>query len=257
MSDSLVVELADLPDEHEAGRFLLPSVRVVNDGQTAEEVSRRLNLLEGDLALSVRSPDGDRTRHHAATVIDSLPRQTTVDPGETLGAGVFASHTNHGVPFTTPGRYELVAEYAPDRTTSLTSDPVAFTVVDADPSTAELTALTGREDVCRAVARYSFDEPTASVREAFETLSTRFSGTPEGVVAALFLLGRRDDVSADDPAFGLADPVTTARYVSALAAPNPERHQLCQAFLASLSADTRAEEVAAAVAACEPYPTHP
>lgn len=234
MSDVLTVSLTGLCDTHVAGRFLLPALRVTNAGDDARDVSRRLNLLEGDVAVLARRPDGQTTRHRGAVTLDSLPRRATLPPSHYIEAGLFASYTSAGVTFDTPGRYELAVEYVADGDTEVRSEWTALAIVDPGESTAELASVAGRESVCRAVGLYAVDEPSDSAVQALERLASDFSETSEGTLASLALAGRRDTVDAASPVFDRVDPLTTARYLTALTAPIPERHPLCRAFLDSL-----------------------
>lgn len=242
MASSIVVDLVDVPARLARGEFLVPTVRVRNDGSEPTAVSARLNLLEGDLLVRCTTPDDDRIQLQGRVTIDSFPREVELAPGERLEAGVFLAYTSNGFVFETPGPYRLVAEYDPGgRRDPIESDPVELQVVE--PTSDErrrLASLTTDDAVGRAIALAGLDDPDPEVTRRLETVADEFADRREGAIARLTLAATDDDRAVDvvGGLLGQWEPTTVARWISALSAPATDSDPIVAAFLSSLEADS-------------------
>lgn len=242
MASSIVVDLVDVPPRLARGEFLVPTVRVRNDGSEPTTVNARLNLLEGDLLVRCTTPDDDRIQLQGRVTIDSFPREVELAPGERLQAGIFLTYTSNGFAFETPGPYRLSTEYDPGgRRGPIESDAVELQVVE--PTSDEgrrLASLTTDDAVGRAIALAGLDDPDPEVTRRLETVADGFPDRREGAIARLTLAVADDDQAVDvvGDLLGRWEPMTVARWITALSVPATDSDPLVAAFLSSLEADS-------------------
>lgn len=236
---SISVTLTHLPDTLTSGEFLVPSVRVRNDGADPARVSGRLNLFEGDVTVH-RVRGNDRTTLRGAATVDSFPRPVELDPGEALESGLFLAYTSEGMSFAAPDSYRLRAEYDPGNGRPMETSEAA-TLRVTEPGTDEARELAGLVDepVARAIALCSLDADPSTVGP-LETLAERFPERREGALASLALATIEEATAppADQDALGRAfehhSPTALARWISALVGPAAEAPSLVEAYLAYL-----------------------
>jgi hypothetical protein len=103
----------------------LIAVLTVLPGDEPVRVSARLNLIEGDLVVTVTGPGGTAARCAWPWPVDSQGRQVDLAPGRRLVGAVPLIGTDASTPlFASPGAYTVVAEYDAAPGLHLSSAPV-------------------------------------------------------------------------------------------------------------------------------------
>lgn len=244
MTEQISVELGNVPDTLDRGEFVIPTLRIRNDGGNPITVSSRLNLFEGDVLVWCTEPSGERIQLRGVLMIDSFPRETEIAPGQQLESGLFLSYTSAGFTFDTPGSYQLHVEYDPSSGQGMiASTPVQIQIVE--PTTdkiRKLAELTMDDEVGRAIALSSLDTISSTAGDQLEALVTQAPETTEGMVAQLVLSTIANEVDADDTSlqriFTDQDPVTIAHWITAIAAPAATDDSLTKTFLSYLEEQT-------------------
>lgn len=163
------------------GMSVLCLVRLVNRGPAPVPVSARLNLMEGDLALTVRGPDG-AVRRLTGWQADTPLRRVTLAPGEEIVNLVNLLATDAGPVFPVPGSYEIAADftYAPAQP-ALRSNPVAVTLrAPASEEEREVARLLEDGKLREAILLATPDSAPAALLAL-----AQHAGTPDGRFAAL------------------------------------------------------------------------
>lgn len=212
----LTLEL-EAPEPIVVGLSALVIVRVINGGSTAASVSSRLNLMEGDMRLSIEDPGGD-TRELKGWQADTAARRVDLPPGHQIEGGINLLWTDAGAAFPKAGRYVLRAEYdpAPDAET-IVSPPLAVTArLPRNAAERDAASILEDEPVRKALVWAQSDaEP-----DKLKALAQKLPDTLDGKLAGLLLSGSGvDDPASADAAFQSADPVTLAHRITALSTP--------------------------------------
>jgi hypothetical protein len=191
----------DLPAEVFVGEFVTATVTLANTGDTAREVTSRLNLAEGYLRFHHVLPDG-AVEQVRDVVVACGPRGTTqLDPGESLTARMQVYFTSEGVTFDKPGTHVVRAELDVDTLTTVRSNRVtvyvrtAATEAEVEISTQMLDPGVGRS---LALGDFGADEEArrrlAVVAEAHHDVDT---GAAAALVLANSLARRHTDIRGD------------------------------------------------------------
>ena len=213
------------------GRAGLARIEIVNRGTAPILVSRRLNLMEGDLQLWVTDPSGAR-RKAPGWQVDSGPDRIELGPDRRLVGALNLLDAGDGPLLPKPGRYGLAVSYHP--------------APGADPVASEELAIavgTPQDEKDRALAELLEDEAlrrTLMFGEAdaapssLSALADGFGGTLEGEMARLI----RDEGSPDwRRAWEALHPEPLALAVLSLATPRSGTGlALAQSFAAWLGA---------------------
>jgi hypothetical protein len=219
-TSGLSVEL-HVPETAVLGLPVLAALSVRNLGQSALNVSTRLNLMEGDVRLSVNDPTGKRrVVTGAGGQPDTALRQVTLPPARQLVAGINLFYTDGGDTFREAGRYVLQAEYlASPQTGWVASAPVPISVQQplshADAGVADLLK---REDAKLAVTLAEADRAP----DELKGLAERFPDTLAGKLARLILTGSGGTARgavASDEFFLTTNPITTALLITLVSTP--------------------------------------
>jgi hypothetical protein len=197
------------------GLSALVIVRVINKSPAPATVSSRLNLMEGDVRLSIEGPHG-ATRALKGWQADSAARRVELPPGHQLEGAINLLWTDAGAAFPEPGHYVLRAEYDPSpNAETIVSPPV--TVTARSPRTKEerdVASMLDGEPIRKALV-WAQAEPEA---DKLQTLAQQYPKTLDGKLAGLLLSGGGDRAHAD-LAFQSPEPVTLARWITALSTP--------------------------------------
>lgn len=241
MTTDISAELTSVPDSKARGEFVLPALRIRNEGSEPVTVSNRLNLVEGDVLVRCTDPNGQRDQLRGVITVDSLPRTVELSAQQWLESGLFLFYTSDGFTFDTLGSHELIVEYHPDFSeTTVTSDPVDLRITEpTDEETRTLADETMVDEVCRAIALCGLEtEPTAV--DGLETLGERFPDRPEGAIARFVLaeISDTDEVDLTD-VFDQRCPTTTARWITAILSSESTEEPTKQAYLDSLNRSER------------------
>ncbi|WP_426322492.1 hypothetical protein [Microbacterium sp. E-13] len=205
-SDGLELRLRPVAESVPLDRIAFAEVELVAVGEGSGPVSARLNLVEGDLEILVRSPAGTPVRAAWPWPVDSAPRSVELAPGERLVASVPLLSSGSEPLFPVPGRYELVARFAVRPGVTLESNPAALT--RTAPEDAAVAAGLGDRDVLQSLLG------AGVIGAASPKLERLARSSDVGTAAAANLaLGRVEALAraADDPA--------VARAVAALLPP--------------------------------------
>ena len=211
------------------GLSVLAIVRATNCGDAPVSVSARLNLMEGDLHLTVTGPDGS-ARGIRGYQADTALRQATLGPREQLVGAINLLWTDIGPTFPEPGSYRLRAEYFPSpKIGSVRSEPVS--VVARGPKTdAEREAAALLEDATlrEALIRGRADDAPDQLR----ALAACSVPTPDADLAHLLVhAGGADSGDALDS----SDPIRRATLIMALSTPYSNAgRRLADQFVAQL-----------------------
>lgn len=194
------------------------TVVVTNRGPAPVTISYRLNLMEGDVRLSILGPDG-ATRVLKGWQADTALRRVTVPPGWHIEGTMNLLWSEAGATFPSPGPYVLRAEYDPSpQEKTVVSLPTA--VAARLPQTAEergvahlLTDFRVRDAIVLAKSEIGPEKLLVLAQQSGETL--------DGKLARLLLLGSAaaDGEPGSEDALPLADPITLARWVGMLSSP--------------------------------------
>lgn len=192
-------------------------IRLINRGSAPVNVSSRLNLMEGDVRLSVEDPDGT-TRAFKGWQADTAARRVELPPRHQIEGGINLLWTDAGAAFPKPGRYVIRAEYDPSpNSETIVSAPM--TVAARSPRSADerdAASILEDEPVRRALVWAQSD----SAPEKLRALAQQFPDTLDGKLAGLLLSGGdASDRAHADAAFRATDPVTLARWITALSTP--------------------------------------
>lgn len=139
----LVVEA---PAELPLDEALVVVVRLRNDGDVPVTTSSRLNLVEGDLSVWVRSGDGPQVRVEWPWPVDSGSREATLTPGrELVGSALLLGPTL----FPAAGDHSVLATFAAAPAVEVSATPVVVrrTPPDDDAGRAGQRALEDPEVV--------------------------------------------------------------------------------------------------------------
>ncbi|MEK6283167.1 MAG: hypothetical protein AABN95_22655 [Acidobacteriota bacterium] len=171
------------------GLSVLGTLRVTNRGATSVTISSRLNLMEGDVRLTVFGPDTS-PRELRGWQADTILRQATLAPNEQLVGSMNLLQTEAGPVFPTPGRYQLQAEFSPSpRDAPVTSPRIDVDVrspqTDAERGAAELLA---NEVVRQSIVLAQSDAAPNEIAQ----LAKKFPETLDGKLARLILAGTSD-----------------------------------------------------------------
>ena len=109
----------DLPERLPLAEPLVGVVRLTNDGTDPVATSSRLNLVEGDLSLTVTGPDGGVRQVRWPYPVDSGLRRVTLAPGAALEGGVLLLDDA-----ATPGTHRVAATFAPTPREEVVGAPV-------------------------------------------------------------------------------------------------------------------------------------
>lgn len=216
-----IVLTLTVPDTAVRGLAVIGMLTVTNRGASPATVSGRLNLSEGDVALLLTCPDGSTRRvGGAGGQPDTLPRQVTLSPGESIAASVNLMRTEVGLTFPESGRYVLQAEYAPHPAAALvTSAPVALTVAPLQgEEQLSVANYLSKENVSLALTLAEADRAPDELRE----LARRHPTTLEGKLARLILAGgdesAEDAATSDEPLEGM-NPMEAASLITSVSTP--------------------------------------
>jgi hypothetical protein len=229
----------DVQEPVVAGLSVFARIRVVNRGEAPLATSARLNLMEGDLALTVQDPDG-QTRTIKGWQADTALRRATLEPGDEIVNGINLLSTDAGPVFPAPGSYELTAEFTfSPQQPPVRSDPVVVS--------ARLPESDGEREVARLLQDDALRDAIllakpASAPEALRTLATQFAATPDGMLATLLLSAGDADKTptgfAADSGL-LATPESLALAVTMLQTPFSHiGRQIADCFTADLETRT-------------------
>ena len=110
-ADALGLRLElELPEQVQRGEFVAATVTLTNTGDRPRQVSAALNLAEGDMWLSLRTPAGDRVDVRDVVIACGPRRLVELEPGGSISGQLELLYTSRGVTFDQPGRYVLHAE---------------------------------------------------------------------------------------------------------------------------------------------------
>lgn len=188
LKDVLQVSL-DVPESLTIGEFVTAKIKVTNTSDGELEVSRSLNLAEGDLEMSVRLPEGDEVIVRDVVHLCGPARTADLEPGASLEADVQLFYTSTGHTFDKAGTYEVRALYSPrpGDPERIVSEARQITVHGPESTEAQAVAdLTMDPAVGLSFAFGDFGANT-DVAEKLKTLSTDHTATDTGTAAALVL----------------------------------------------------------------------
>ena len=100
----------ELPEQVARGEFVAATVTLTNTGDQPRQVSAALNLAEGDLWLSLRTPAGKPVDVRDVVIACGPRRLVELEPGGSITGQIELLYTSSGVTFDQPGRYRLHAE---------------------------------------------------------------------------------------------------------------------------------------------------
>lgn len=110
-----------LPEDVYIGEYVVAEMTLTNTGGEPREVSKHLNLAEGDLRLLHALPGG-QVEQVLDIVVACGPRETTVlQPGQSLTNRMQVFFTSEGVTFQEPGLHKVRAEFDLGNRTSVRS----------------------------------------------------------------------------------------------------------------------------------------
>lgn len=214
-SPELVVEL-EVKEPVIVGLSVLATLRVINRGATPVTISSRLNLMEGDLRLTVIGPDGS-PHDLCGWQADTILRQATVAPNEQLVGSINLLQTEEGPIFPTPGRYQIQVEFSPSpKNLAITSSLVAVNArapqTEAERGAAQLLA--------NGVVRQSIvlGQSDAAPDELAE-LAQKFPEMLDGKLAQLILAGTKDAAGPTTHFSSLESSLSDVALISALRTP--------------------------------------
>lgn len=145
-----------LPEDVYVGQYVVAEVVLTNTGDTAREVSSRLNLSEGDLRFLHALPDGD-VEQVRDIVLACGPRQLTVlQPGESMTSRMQVFFTSEGITFDRSGRHVVRAEFDADGSAVRSSRVVVNVRSASTEQEREIAATTLDTGVGRAFALGDF-----------------------------------------------------------------------------------------------------
>lgn len=192
-----------------AGLSALALLRIENAGIRPALVSARLNLMEGDVSLTVTDPGGGE-RLIRGWQADTGLHRVELPPGQSLLGVINLLDTPEGPVFPAPGDYRLRADYTPGpRAPAISAPPIPVTVVPRSGAEEELAALVTDPAVRRGLVLGDRDSAPDKLHE----IARRFPGTLEARLAGL-IVGDPDPEAADD-----GDPLATAYAIRALVNP--------------------------------------
>jgi hypothetical protein len=232
----------DVAEPVVSGLSVPATIRVVNRGSAPAMVSSRLNLMEGDLRLSIEDPDG-ATRVLKGWQADTQLRRVALPPGEQIESGTNLLWTVEGAVFPKPGAYTVQAEYDPSpRAETVVSAPLAVTVrLPRTEAERKLEALLKDGAVREAIVLGKSE----TAPDKLEVLAQQFPETFDGKLAELLLSANAvagSDV-ASDKAFQIADPITLARWITMISTPYSDAARgLTEKFTAFVEARSRASD---------------
>jgi hypothetical protein len=240
------------------GELARGALRVVNEQDTPQEVSARLNLAEGDVRLLVTRPDGSIRRAYSSRLVDSAARSVELGPGMALESGLGLFHAHTGPIFDEPGVYQIVAQY--DAAPGETLSTPALEVEARDPKTAEETALAQLLRDRAVAVSFELGEPqTVAAQAVLASMAERFAERREGRAARLIIAAAEGAPPAIDTAtadiVSAEGPLEAARTITALmSAATPNGSVVRDTLRAGLQR-ARSVQVSTAVAivATEPY----
>jgi len=211
-SSSLVLTL-EVQEPVVVGLSALGTLRVTNRATTPITISSRLNVMEGDVRLIVAGPDG-KHRDLRGWQADTILRQVVLAPNEQLVAHLNLLQTEEGSVFSSPGRYQLQAEFSPSlQSEAITSAPVEINVrapqTDVERGVAQLLS---DDKVRRSIVLAQND---ASPTE-LALLAERFPETLDGKLAQLISAGAGEATAEID---SLDSLLSTAPLISVLKTP--------------------------------------
>jgi hypothetical protein len=198
------------------GLSVLCTLRVTNRGATPVVISSRLNLMEGDLLLTVVGPDGS-SRELRGWQADTMLRQVTLAPNEQLVGTMNLLETEAGPVFPTPGRFQLQAEFSPSpQSDAVTSARLDVNVRAPQTETERGAAkLLSNEAVRRSIVLAQND---ASPNEMAQ-LAKAFPETLDGKLAQL-IRGAAGEATQDTNDFSSRDSsISDVPLISALRTP--------------------------------------
>jgi hypothetical protein len=194
-----------------AGLAALAILRIVNESPAPVLVSARLNLMEGDVSLTLTDPGGG-LREIKGWQADTGLHRVELPPGHGLVGAIDLLDAPDGPIFPAPGEYRLGAEYRPSpQAPPAVAPPVPVSVVA--PRTAserELAALLQDPSVRRALVLGDRD----SAPERLRDIARRFPDTLEGRLAEL-VAGATDWDATEDR----SGPIRLALAILALTNP--------------------------------------
>ena len=221
LSATGLVAVLEVSKDAVIGLPMLVTLRVINRGKSPVTISARLNLMEGDVRLLVTGPDGTkRVITGAGGQPDTALRQVTLLPGQQIVDFMNLLYTNVGATFPEPGKYVLLAEYAPSpRVDWISSEPVSLTIRSPqNEAEQDAAALLQKEKARRALTLAEADSAPDELRE----LATGFPDSLGGKLARLVLAGSSEaaDTAADlNEFFRATDPLTAASLIRAVSTP--------------------------------------
>ena len=145
----------------------LVGVVTLEAGESPARVSGRLNLVEGDLTVTVTDPAGRPVRCAWPWPVDSMPRWVDLGPGQRLEGAVPLLATDTSAPlFPVAGAYTLVASFDAAPGTTVASAPVMVSrTLAASPERAA--ALDERAVLQSLLAAAAFAEATSGLEALF------------------------------------------------------------------------------------------
>lgn len=212
------------------GLSVFASIRVLNRGPVPLVTSARLNLMEGDLALIVQCPDGQK-RTIKGWQADTAMRRVTLEPGEEIISGVNLLSDEAGPVFPAPGKYELTAEFtfSPQQPAACSDAFVVSARLPESDDEREIARLLQDDTVRDAILLAKPD----SAPDALRTLATRFATTPDGILAELLVSASDADLPAT------LEPELVAHAVTMLQTPFSQvGRQIADRFTANLQTQT-------------------
>ncbi|HET9260919.1 MAG TPA: hypothetical protein VFP42_12420 [Acidimicrobiia bacterium] len=179
----------DISEVAAVGEFLTATVSVTNRGPETVTVNRSLNLAEGNLEVTVHTPEGDDIVVRDVVHLCGPERTADLGPGETIESVVQLFYTSSGFTFSKAGSYELRAVFSPRRGSPLrlTSNPQQVTIhAPTSQEESDLADLTMDHDVGLSFGFGDFGGNTEAA-EKLKRLSADFTETDTGTAAALVL----------------------------------------------------------------------
>ena len=241
MTPDISARLTNVPQSKARGEFVLPALRIRNEGSESVTVSNRLNLVEGDVLVECTDPSGQRNELRGVITVDSLPRTVELSAGQFIESGLFLFYASDGFTFDTVGSYELRVGYHPDTSESAVfTDSVELRITEpTDSETQALAEQTMVDDVARAIALCGLETDPAVVA-GLSTLGERFPDRPEGALARFVLAELSDSDTVDlTDVFDRWGPTTTARWITALLSSEGGDEPTKRAYLDTLDRSER------------------
>jgi hypothetical protein len=177
----------ELSSEAIRGEIVFGTVIVTNIGNEPRNLTTALNLAEGDLRMTVTTPNGQNVDVRDVVLVCGERRMTTLQPGESFSDTMQLFYGPHGFTFEQPGHYKINMELSVGDGTVLESEPVTIAIHPATTdSEHDLERLTMDQGVGLSLALGDFGLDI-QVRDKLLAVMERFGSSDTGAACAMVL----------------------------------------------------------------------